>query len=277
MAEQSKAPVSKTGGGSKGSLGGSNPSASAKLFGGDGSWLAEIPAKDSLGVCLKSTRRCGYIDTTGKFVISPTFYAPHSFSEGLATIIEPYGEKSRVATITKQGKRLFYFNDQRDFIFSSETTINFKEGLIPVSTYVSSTEKKGEVVELFGYIDKNGAYRIPPQFSKAESFSGGLAHVATSTREGTVDAYIDTSGKIMFTLSPDLRGESFSEGLARVYSRSKDRYGFIDTTGKLVIPLNFVNAENFSEGLTAVEFDLPRPGYDARSAWYNFKASFYAR
>jgi hypothetical protein len=118
---------------------------------------------------------------------------------------------------------------------------------------------------------------IPPQFSTAESFSGGLAHVTTSTSDGPVDAYIDKTGKIMFTLSPDLRGESFSEGLARVYSRSKDRYGFIDTTGKLVIPVKYVSAKDFSEGLSAVEFDLPRPGYDARKAWYNFKASFYAR
>ncbi len=46
------------------------------------------------------------------------------------------------------------------------------------------------------------------------------------------------------------RIESFVDGLARV---DKDmKYGFIDTRGREVIPLEYDYAENFSEGLAKV-------------------------
>ena len=45
--------------------------------------------------------------------------------------------------------------------------------------------------------------------------------------------------------------DCLSDGLARIERDGK--YGFIDKTGKVVIPLNYDDAWYFSEGLAAVE------------------------
>ena len=49
-----------------------------------------------------------------------------------------------------------------------------------------------------------------------------------------------------------LDAEDFSEGLAAVRPSSKSRWGYIDKTGAIVIPYKYSYAEDFSEGLAAV-------------------------
>ena len=61
--------------------------------------------------------------------------------------------------------------------------------------------------------------------------------------------FIDNTDKVVIPLNYDWVG-SFSEGLAAV--RQNGKYGFIDKTGKVVVPLNYDSAEPFSEGLVAV-------------------------
>ena len=63
--------------------------------------------------------------------------------------------------------------------------------------------------------------------------------------------FIDRTGKIVIPLQSHwFAQEKFSEGLARVAVKWK--YGFIDTTGKMVIPPQFDTAGDFSEGLAMV-------------------------
>lgn len=50
----------------------------------------------------------------------------------------------------------------------------------------------------------------------------------------------------------------FSEGLAVVLDVAEKKYGYVDTKGKVAIPLSFDAAEGFSEGLAAVGVDLPK-------------------
>lgn len=73
---------------------------------------------------------------------------------------------------------------------------------------------------------------------------------------------------VEFAIEPKFdAAENFSEGLARVGFGEKNQephrdgsidinsYGYIDKTGKLVIPAKFSAASNFSEGLAAVKID----------------------
>lgn len=65
------------------------------------------------------------------------------------------------------------------------------------------------------------------------------------------DKVIDKSGETIFTTPYNMA--AFSEGLSLV--RDKGRYGFVDTSGKLVIPMEYCEADSFSEGLAAVSLE----------------------
>jgi hypothetical protein len=62
--------------------------------------------------------------------------------------------------------------------------------------------------------------------------------------------YVDTTGKIIIRCQYE-NAYPFSEGLAVVVKNAK--YGFIDKTGKEAIPLKYEEASKFSEGLAVVK------------------------
>ncbi|MDR1706316.1 MAG: WG repeat-containing protein, partial [Clostridiales bacterium] len=64
--------------------------------------------------------------------------------------------------------------------------------------------------------------------------------------------FIDKTGKVVVPLEYD-QVYSFSEGLAPVIKDGK--YGFIDKTGKVVVPLEYDDVYNISEGLATVMKD----------------------
>ena len=96
---------------------------------------------------------------------------------------------------------------------------SFSEGLVPISI-------KGQ----WGFIDKTGKLVIEPQFEDAENFSEGLAPVKVRS-EKTI------------WCPPDAAGNQ---------SGSTMMWGYIDKTGKTVIPAVFNSAESFSEGVALV-------------------------
>jgi hypothetical protein len=113
----------------------------------------------------------------------------------------------------------------------------------------------------WGYIDATGEVVIEPQFEWAERFSKGLARVGVQgSRLDSFGAYINTAGEYLW-LSPDIPsdvlrpkidfGGRFFEGLAAVSINRK--YGYVDTTGQLVIEPRFNRAFSFSEGLAVVK------------------------
>lgn len=61
--------------------------------------------------------------------------------------------------------------------------------------------------------------------------------------------FIDQTGKVVIPLNYDWAW-SFNEGLAIV--SQNDKYGFIDNTGKVVIPLKYDKADSFYNGVAGV-------------------------
>jgi hypothetical protein len=100
---------------------------------------------------------------------------------------------------------------------------------------------------LWGFINTQGEFLIKPQFTLAQDFSEGLAEVWINDRH----FYIDTLGKPVFETSFKNTGK-FSNGLSKVYSNEGFTKGFINTKGDLVIPSDYLYAEDFSEGLVNV-------------------------
>jgi hypothetical protein len=90
-----------------------------------------------------------------------------------------------------------------------------------------------------------------------KSFSEGLAAVFTQVN-GTVHfkGYIDKNGRYVIGASSNIQfAGDFHEGLARFSSAETGKYGFIDKTGKVVVPAEYEAAWDFSEGLAAVAKD----------------------
>lgn len=181
----------------------------------------------------------GFIDRNGSRVIPPKFTVVRDFSQGLAQ-----------ATMAGTGEKFGFINKKGDWVIPPQfvEATDFSEDLAAV-------KPGGESGAKWGYIDRNGTMVISPRFEEASQFTEGLAKVDMGGDLG----FIDKQGKVIIKTGPGFyQFEPFSQGRA-VFSGSGGRHeakrGFMDKTGKVVIPAQFANAASFSEGLAAVYTD----------------------
>lgn len=237
---------------------------------------------------VNSKRLCGYLNRDGKSVASGILNG-RSFSEGMAEVGE-YGKSSFIDTSGKvciKGN----FDSAREFHESlAAVSINKKcgfinkQGIIAVDPFFDDVSGFSEglaaaaVQEQIGFIDRQGNWKIQPQYNYVDGFSDGLALVRNEDGE----FFIDKEGKRIITLTESQRKRafviwrvspsglsagksntgghlgrctfqnicSFAEGLAPMYSDGK--YGYVDKTGKFVIPPKFDIAYPIIEGLGLV-------------------------
>ena len=88
--------------------------------------------------------------------------------------------------------------------------------------------------------------------------------------------FIDTTGREVIPLIYD-NAYSFSGGLADVQLNGK--YGFIDTTGRVIIPFKYASADDFFEGLARVQLNgkcgfIDKAGREVIPCKYNEAYSF---
>ncbi len=111
--------------------------------------------------------------------------------------------------------------------------------------------------ELYGFIDKKGNEVIPCQYYYiSPDFSEGIAVVYKTGDEWSL---IDKTGKEIATFGPPYRPgfhDGFHDGLMAIFNTDDDKEGYIDKTGKVVIPAeldmrmcNGPISTNFSDGL----------------------------
>ncbi len=101
------------------------------------------------------------------------------------------------------------------------------------------------------FIDKTGELAFPHKFGFARNFSEGLAAVKNNNFKW---GYIDKTGKLVIPSKYDGYDENrnFSEGLAQILDEKTGKVGYIDKTGKIVIPCQFDSGGSFKEGLAKV-------------------------
>ena len=198
----------------------------------------------------------GFIDKTGKVVISPEYSGAGDFSEGFAAVYK----NGKWGFIDKTGKEITSFQ--------YDSTLSFCEGLAAViksgkAGFVDTTGKevvpctyddtKGFYQALaavkksgkWGFIDKTGEEVIPFQYDDVTSFFQGLAGVKKNGKWG----FVDKTGEIVIDFQYDEAG-TFANGLGPVKQNGK--YGYVDRTGELKIPCKFDVAGYFSDGLALV-------------------------
>jgi WG containing repeat len=194
---------------------------------------------------LPQNGRYGYIDSSGEFRIPPQFVQAHPFSDGFACV-ELDGERRGVIDTTGA----FTDVSQCDF------TTRFHEGLARFDSYVNGERK-------FGYVDHTGRVVITPQFTAAGDFAEGLAWAG------------DEVHRIIHRPGSRAGSESVVEGV----------YGFIDRTGRYVIPKQFHHLPgDFAEGLALVyvpdpagaSFDKYLIGFIDRTGAWRIPARFHS-
>jgi hypothetical protein len=120
-----------------------------------------------------------------------------------------------------------------------------------------------------GFVDAIGRWVIKPQYkfttrAHFSEFHEGLIYVQQDVKDGKY-GYIDQTGKLVIPFLYEY-AHNFSEGLAAVKFNGK--YGYIDKTGKWVIQPQFTGGGIFSEGLAAAGLEESKYGYiDITGKW----------
>jgi len=202
----------------------------------------------------------GYIDETGKVVVEPRFKRASYFSDGLAKVVW----KDWPEYIDRTGKRI----TEDTYMVAGD----FSDGLalavgVDIGRELAFIDKRGNVtVRLkgkgfgldddfplprffegyavfymgsgYGVLDKRGKVVVKPTYRHLDNFSGGRARALVDDDKW---GYIDTSGKLVIPARFDIAG-SFSNGLACVaeeVGKKRFRVGYIDPSGKLTFQLGF--------------------------------------
>lgn len=177
--------------------------------------------------------RAGIIDQNGKFVVRPIYHSIYPFFEGLAFVFE---DEKGYSVSNEKGEIL---ND-KPYPFSYIG--DFREQRAVIQEFVNRTEF------LYGYLDSSGNIIIPPQYIYAHDFRDGKAIVGL--KDGT-SAIIGLDGEIL-TIYPFEQMGPLSEALISFRKTVRDKAGYVNEAGKVVIPPRFSYAGPFEKGRAIV-------------------------
>jgi hypothetical protein len=227
----------------------------------------------------------GYIDVNGKMIISPRFRTAYSFSEGLAFVsitdstggfINTKGDivisglrygnnfSDGLAAVTFQNNKRCYINKKGECIVNGnfEYFYDFKNGLAPVVTKDGSNQ----------FIDKTG--KVIVDLKKDVGLFYDVMNFEWAVNAGVKNdkcSFISPKGDTVLTFSRKrlITAGNFSEGLAmvRIYydSLQYSHCGYIDKTGKLMIPTIYGEAHPFVNGYARVSFSYADPVEERRN------------
>ena len=222
----------------------------------------------------------GFIDKTGTIVIEARYENVRPFSEDLAGVLR----KSKWGYIDVNGRTVIPFKYEKALWFSyglAAVRIDGKWGYIdktgkmviaPRFTGASVFQNDRAKVNIGGnhygpyesrrfaddesywiangawrYIDKSGEFVSDLEFDNALDFRNGLAAFRILKKCGLKNG----AGRVILPAQLDWIDSTFVGGLAKV--RSRGRFGFINTSGKLVVHPVFVEAGDFAKGPAAVK------------------------
>lgn len=214
---------------------------------------------------IKVGGRFGYVDRAGRTVIRPRFEFAGNFCDGLALVRDPEKEFTNWY-IDRAGRHVLGpFKAAEDFSEGwasvqddgcrfmdtrGNTTLRLPPGVYASRFVDGLAVAKDFSVDMarpkWGYIDRRGAWVIPPRpYDFAGPFHGAGATVQVDGRYGM----IDRDGRYIAPPEfPEL--DDFFEARARF--KRNDGYGFLDEAGGVVIEPVYHLAQWFAGGLAPV-------------------------
>ena len=157
-------------------------------------------------------------------------------------------EERNYTCINEKGETLFSIKAWRMY--------DYNDGLAKFETVAV---ENGQAFWRYGFIDDKGKIVIPAVYEKAGDFSSGVTWVKSPGADNF--HMIDKSNKRISAKTYKKVGHII-EGMSAVYEN--DRMGFVDSTGKEVIPCKYTGSPAFSEGLVCL---CP---YDATAEAYGY-------
>lgn len=218
----------------------------------------------------------GYINRAGQWAIAPQFDMAGDFKP--VDMIKTPNKSSQSAVLKlariKRNNAWGYIDDLGKIVIQPQYDWagDFSGVLAPVHV------KSG-----FGFIDATGKMVVKADLEDAEPFSDGLARVwdgRTNHRSLPVYKFINSKGEVVFETTYDWV-TNFQNGLAQVGNRADEDleastgklpnprlYGYIDKTGKLVVPIQFESAWPLSKDGLALVKSKGKFGYiNATGQW----------
>lgn len=154
----------------------------------------------------------GYIDPSGREILSPRFIHATDFSEGVAVVSLPTNATHRSMLIDQTGAEITELPEGISFHAS------VSGGLIPASTAENGQLK-------YGWLNLRGEWAIEPRFTQTFSFVNGLGLFLDRNRYG----YVDPAGQQVILPRFD-SASPFRNGYASVIEKGK--YGIITENGR---------------------------------------------
>lgn len=111
--------------------------------------------------------------------------------------------------------------------------------------------RKGEVIFRLGDELMLSRHPLTYQYDK---FNNGLLKVKMKNDNENYDfGFINSKGKLVIPLKEYHNVHSFFSGFAKIQSLDNKLYSFIDTSGKQIVEFKYSDAKNFSEGFAAIQ------------------------
>lgn len=245
-----------------------------EIHNGNGGYDIEPPAFHNGLMLTRRDNKFGYVNASGKIVISCQYAIALDFSDGVAMVAKEKKETAKQEV--GEGKSVIdsLYNslpgeDPQEYVYEiidkkgkvikvldgrikPDMSDNFSDGMFPVY----DGRKKG-------FINKHGKIIVQPQYDGSGTFNYSDGVVITQIRgerSDNKDGYmrlIDTKGKTVSEIPfcndqgcmYDSKG-AYHEGLLAI--KIKGFWGYMDKQGKMVIPAQFRTAQNFYEGCAVV-------------------------
>lgn len=196
----------------------------------------------------------GFIDQTGQEVAPCKYYTVCAFSDGLARVGMGDGEDGLWGFVDTTGREVIPCQFSRvgdkgdDWRWSTADAHPFAEGL--AAAWVPSDDD-GENIGKFGVIDKAGKVVVPfeLEYDEAGKFRDGLMAVMQIDQAG----YRDAVGDAYQTVDEDEDDEDDEDYAITHYAK----VGFMDTTGKQVIPLMYTCPFYAGNGCLEARYLMP--------------------
>ncbi|MCR4613926.1 MAG: WG repeat-containing protein [Bacteroidaceae bacterium] len=200
-----------------------------------------------------------FFDKTGK-VVFEVKGSSDDFHDGLVAVGKDISESEddymwRIGFVDKTGSETIPFTFNRVGQFSEDLCWAETDNTCGFINKNGKFELTGDWKTLVLFEDTEGQENLSP------TFSDGLAWVCN--QDGKF-GYIDTKGNVVvpFRYEPGYDEPDgwynqqpcydFHNGIARVWDKATEKYGYIDREGKEVFSCQFTEAEDMSEGLARV-------------------------
>ena len=161
----------------------------------------------------------GFMDKTGKMVVSLQYDDAKEFSEGLAAVCIGNWSDSKWGFINEKGEMII----KPQF----PNVSSFSSGL------AYATNQEGQ----YGFIDKTGKWVVSPQYDNADDFKGGYAPVYVGDWGNGKWGIIDKNGKVSVEPIYESMPELFGGGLMALLTIG-DKKTLIDNKGKTIMDLS---------------------------------------